>query len=320
MNHFDIINVLRLGNDKERIQSYIGESDFFNPKILSFHEEALGIWRSVARCYAVKEKDFKVPYGLAETAKLYALDALCLSTPLITKKGDLQKLAEFFTVFYLMVHFFDDHVEHRDKFYSKFDFSNNSDIDTQRGAAPFSFTLVSFSIIFDILSSIDALSDTDKLTIITKIYSVLGKQTRYFASERQSSMSIEDTLEVKQRQVSGKTLALFGDVLAIYLKLNEAKTQQLHNGLIYLGSMTQITDDIRDRQIDTMLRNANIINTADKLGTTAAEIALDKIYQKEAFHASEHLKHVYDEDYIAILLSLPFYPFMINKRKLKENS
>ncbi len=116
MTHYDVVGVLHQSSDKEQVQDFIGESLFFDTRILSFHKEALRVWRSVSRYYIVKEEDCHTPYSFAETAKLYALDALCLANPLVESATDRFKLAELFTVFYLIVHLFDDHVEHRDKF------------------------------------------------------------------------------------------------------------------------------------------------------------------------------------------------------------
>ncbi len=131
-------------------------------------------------------------------------------------------------------------------------------------------------------------------------------------------MSIDETLEVKQRQVAGKTLAMFGDILARYIGLSDVKAKQLHRGLVYLGSLTQITDDIRDKSIDAALRNANIVNTAHKLGMVAGEKKLDEIYKDEVARARTHLEQIYSKDDVTMLLSLPFYPFMINKQELEE--
>lgn len=321
MTHYDVIGVLRKSSDRNQVQDFIGSSRFFDVDILSFHNDALRVWRSVARHYAVNEVEYRIPYSFAETAKLYALDALCLTAPLIKNDDDKLKLAELFTVFYLIVHLFDDHVEHRDKFYSKFDFSTASDIDTQRGAAPFSFMLLSFSILTDILSSISQFNQDERADIMREMYAVLARQTRYFASERQASMSIDETLEVKQRQVAGKTLAMFGDIIARYTNMSAAKAKRLHEGLVYLGSLTQITDDIRDKSIDSILRNANIVNTAARvLGDVAGEKRLDSIYQEEAGRAREHLEHVFTPQYVSVLLSLPFYPFMIDKQQLKDGA
>lgn len=318
MVQYDIVGVLHQSFSREQVRDFIGESRFFDVNILSMEEEALRVWRAVARLYAVKEQDFHIPYQFAENTKLYALDALCIAKPLIADANERFKLAEFFTIFYLIVHLFDDHVEHRDKFYSKFDFSQNSDLDTQRGAAPFSFLLVSLALLQEILQSIRELDEHDQLAIMNDVHGTLARQTRYFASERQSNMSIDDILEVKQRQVSGKTLALFGDILARYSGFSVAQARHLHEGLVYLGSLTQITDDIRDRSIDAALRNANLVDTAYKLGQVAGEKKLDAIYKEEVAHAQSHLEHIYAKEYANTLLSLPFYPFMIDKQKLKE--
>jgi hypothetical protein len=315
---YDLAPLIDGHSDREKVRATLGTANYFHPHILTYQGQALKVWRSVLRRYTTKEQEYDIPYSLAETAKLYAIDAMCTAEPLVEDRNDLFLLAEFFTVFYLMVHFFDDHVEHRDKFYSKFDFAPQGNIDTQRGAAPFSFLLVSFSLLSQILNDITTLSTDAKHTIIQKVYDALALQTRYFAAERQSNLDIEEILEMKQRQVSGKTMSLFGDVLGLYLKLSDKKREILCQGLVYLGSLTQITDDIRDQAIDRTLRNANIVLSAQELGLSAANSKLSSIYTNEAKLAANYLKRLYSEEEVYVLLSLPFYPFIVNKQQLKK--
>jgi hypothetical protein len=49
MTHYDVVGVLHQSSDKEQVQDFIGESLFFDTRILSFHKEALRVWRSVSR-------------------------------------------------------------------------------------------------------------------------------------------------------------------------------------------------------------------------------------------------------------------------------
>lgn len=318
--HYDIVSIIDATPDRAKLQDFIGGSEFFDSKILTYYDNALLVWRRVARRYANKEQEYAIPYRLAESVKLYAVDALCIARPLVEDDNDLLSLAEFFTIFYLIVHFFDDHVEHRDKFYSKFDFSVESNIDTQRGAAPFSFMLVSLGLLDDVLSEVDDFTAEDRHKIINKVYEVLAIQARYFAAERQSNLDLDEILEVKQRRVSGRCLAFLGEVLSCYLKLKGDKEKALYDSLLYLGSLTQITDDIRDYSIDTTLRNANILVTAHHLGRAAGNKKLEEIYAKEAELARINLLKNYDAKYVKELLSLPFYPFMVDKQRLQDLS
>lgn len=317
---YDISSIIKKSSDKSEVRSLLGNSPFFNAHILSYHDDALRVWRDVARRYSDKEGKLDIPYRLAESAKLYAVDAMCIAKPLIPTNGDLRAIAQFFCVFYLMVHYFDDHVEHRDKFYSKFDFSPLHNIDTQRGAAPFSFLLVSLSILDDILKEIKTLNAENRSHIIGKVYTALALQTRYFAAERQSNLDIDEVLEMKQRQVSGKTLSALGGIISLYLGFDDERTHHFSQGLMYLGSLTQITDDIRDLPIDTALRNANIVAACQRLGSHAGNARLEKIYDTEVALTVQHLKHLYSEDELSVLLSLPFYPFMVNKQELEREA
>src|SRR5258708_18396358 len=93
-----------------------------NLEILGYRATALVIWRRLHKRFRSKEQELSVPYQLVETPKSYALDALVAATPFFSDRKQLSALAELFAIYYLMVHYFDDHVEHRDKFYSKFGF------------------------------------------------------------------------------------------------------------------------------------------------------------------------------------------------------
>ena len=317
---YDLTSIIERSSDKSEVRSLLGDSTFFNPHILSYHDEALRVWRDIARRYSDKEGGLNIPYRLAESAKLYAVDALCVAEPLIAKKADLRAIAQFFGVFYLIVHYFDDHVEHRDKFYSKFDFSPSHNIDTQRGAAPFSFTLVSLSILHDILKEISSLNAEQREQILENVNTALALQTRYFAAERQSNLDIDEVLEMKQRQVSGKTLSTLGGIIGLYLNFDAKQARHFSEGLTYLGSLTQITDDIRDLSIDAALRNANIVAACHRLGSRAGNTRLERIYDNEVALTINHLKHIYSEDNLSVLLSLPFYPFMVNKQELEREA
>ena len=314
---YDITGIVEASSNRSETQDIIGKSAFFDAHILTYHDEALRVWRSVTRRYTKKEEELDIPYSLAESAKLYAVDALSIAGPLVRNDRDIFTIAEFFCVFYLVVHYFDDHVEHRDKFYSKFDFSQNNSIDTQHGAAPFSFILISFSILGDLLRDIDSLDAESRYQILQSVYTALALQTRYFAAERQHNLDVMEVLEIKQRQVSGKTLSLLGDILGRYLQYDTDKSQLLQCGLMYLGSLTQITDDIRDLSIDTALRNANIVTACYRLGKLAGVAQLASIYNKEVTHAKKYLVGFYDTAELSTLLSLPFYPFMVNKQELE---
>lgn len=316
---YDITPIVDVDRDRSAVQDFLGSSKYFEEHILSYEALAMKVWRSVMRRYANKEQEYAIPYNLAESMKLYAVDALAVASPLVREPDEVFRMAEFFAVFYLIVHYFDDHVEHRDKFYSKFDFNTAHNIDTQRGAAPFSFVFISFDILYEVLNELDNLSGEDREKLMRDVSSVLALQTRYFAAERQTNLDIQETLEMKQRRVSGKALAFFGELLGLYLSYSQKQLADLENGLMYLGSLTQITDDIRDQSVDMMLRNANIVLTAHRLlGVKAGNEKLNAIFDEEASLAKKYLSRFYDEKTVATLCSLPFYPFMVDKQALAK--
>lgn len=306
------------GADRVAARQYLADTAFFDESIMHYQDEALRVWRSVAHRYSNKEAECDIPYSLAESPKLYALDALCFASPLVKDPQQLFTLAELFTVFYLMTHFFDDHVEHPDKFFSKFDFSKQSSLNTQYGAAPFSFLLLSFSIIKDILNGEPSLSDKARMTLQGAMYDRLVVQTRYFASERESNLNVEEVLEMKARRVNGQTLGVLADILREFLHYDDAQFEEMQAGLLYLGAMEQVTDDIRDMSVDVALRNANIIVSAYKFGVEAGAKKVEKVYQAEAARAEKHLANFYSKPELAAIFSLPFYPFMVDKQQLEQ--
>lgn len=304
--------------ERQIAREYLADAKFFNHSIMHFLDDTLKVWRSVSHRYSNKERDLRIPFSLAENPKLYALDAFCIATPLVADTGQRKHIAELFTIFYLMTHFFDDHVEHPDKFFSKFDFSIDGSVDTQRGAAPFSFLLMSFSIINEILLEIDALDDNARLRIQSGMYDRLAVQTRYFISERNSNLNVNEVLEMKARRVNGEALGVLADILAEFLKFDSKQFKAMEKGLFYLGSMEQFTDDIRDISIDIALRNANIVVSAQSFGEKTGAKLLAKMYMEEFESAKVYLEPFYSKVELQTIFSLPFYPFIINKQELEN--
>lgn len=320
MNPDSIIPIIKSRGDRRLARECLADAPFFDSGIMKFHDEALKIWRSVAHRYSNKEQDLSIPFSLAERPKLYALDALCIATPLVQDQKQLKPIAELFNVFYLMTHFFDDHVEHPDKFFSKFDFIPNASISTQHGAAPFSFILLSFSIISDILNEASSLSPSSKLKIQTAMYDRLAVQTRHFTSERDTNLKVEEVLEMKARRVNGQTLGVLADILTEFLNYDEKTRHDFEQGLLYLGSIEQITDDIRDIAIDGALRNANIVISSQSFGSEAGAKVVARIYDQEQKSAKKFLTKFYRADELYSVLSLPFYPFMVDKQQLESEA
>jgi hypothetical protein len=317
---YDITPIVFSASNYDNVRRYLDESKFFDERIMSHCEDALDIWQNVFKRYIKKEQALGIPYALNETPKLYALDAICIASPLVADKVALNEIAELFTVFYLMTHYFDDHVEHQDKFFSKFSFSSENNMSTQYGAAPFSFLLTSISVLEDILSESSHLSDQSRVQLIGAMCNRLAAQTRFFASERQANLSAEEALEMKARKVNGQALGVLADILDAYVDLGDGKFETLEQGLLYLGSMEQFTDDIRDLTIDETLRNANIILSASRSGPENAKQHIQRLFDLEVENARKYLLEIYGSSELRMIFSLPFYPFMIDKRKLSQTS
>lgn len=312
--------IIEASGNVENIRNYLSSAPFFDVSVLKYHDEALKVWRSVAHRFAHKESVYRIPYSLAENPKLYALDALTIAAPLIKDKKQLIAVAEIFTIFYLIIHYFDDHVEHPDKFFSKFDFSSESNLDAQRGAAPFSFVLLALTIIGEILEEQNKLSKEAQLEIINAVFVRLASQTRYFTQEKQTNLTVTEVLEIKAREVSGKTLGILADLLKVVLNYDAQRHNELETGLLYLGSVEQFTDDIRDISVDSTLMNANIVIAAsDQFGFAPGNSVLDDLYHQEVSMANKSLAKFYSKSELLVILSLPYYPFMIDKRRLLQD-
>lgn len=290
--------------------STILDSTEFDKTILSYQSDAEAVWRHVRDRFAARDELYRIPYQFVEAPKLYAMDALVVANPLLANAQVLTRVAELFVVFYLVVHYFDDHVEHRDKFYSKFAFDQSGDIDSQRGAAPFSFMLVAFDIMAEISNELP-IKAVDQLKLMAQIRHLLVSQTRFFSLEKKLNIRADEVIEIKQRQVSGRSLAVLASILAVLDDdaLSDVDFASLEQALVYVGSLTQITDDIRDLNLDKALRNANIITALEEDVT-----ALTALYEEEARLATEFLGKVYDAPAATAVLSLPFYPFLVIKR------
>ena len=300
-------------------KTIVKESDIFDANILDYQHTALEVWSEVIKSYHAKEIEFKIPYSIAETPKLYALDALAVIAPLTEDNSKRKFVAKLFVIFYLLVHFYDDHVEHLDKFYSKFQFKNDQNIDPQKGAAPFSFVLISYELILQEIQQQNAFSDLQTLALLRDINANLALQTQYFASERRVDLTENEVLRIKQEQVTGKSLSILAEFIKPLGLLDNTELRLLEKGLYYLGSLTQITDDIRDLDIDSTLKNANFINSS--IACHGEELGIkivSEIFEEHVNKVKGYLQTIYSEEDLKVILSLPFYPFIIDKRALRR--
>lgn len=309
MKVYDLVSELVRVDSAGRLRAVEG-SALFDQSIMGFRQDAEEVWRSVSQRFAEKEDQYGLLFRFDEAPKLYALDAFLIAQPLLKDADKLKLLAEFFVAFYLGVHYIDDHIEHRDKFYSKFRVSGLDSIDTQRGAMPFSFMLIISDIIHDVLSEL-GLDEAAINTMLRKVRSVYLNEIRYFTPEKRRDLTADEVLEMKQRQITGQCLLPICDLLHALdsSALSDKEWEKLRKGIVRLGSLTQITDDIRDESIDAILGNANLL-----IVLKGDAEALAAIYQAEQQEMIECLRGIYDNHAIDALVSLPLYPFTIKKR------
>ena len=307
-------------NQRDPLQNCLEDSDFFDSSILSYKSQALELWHKTAQRYKDKESTFNVPFSLAEKPKLYAIDALVVAEPLLKEKKHLELIAQFWNVFFLTVHYFDDHVEHRDKFFSKFHFGADSDINTQRGAAPFSFIFISLEILQDILTELKVVEAEDRERVIRVVTAELIAQTQFFAVERKEHISFEEVFKIKQLGVSGETFGVFAELIKCLPLTKDVDIKKLKRGFMSLGSLIQITDDIRDVSVDRALNNANLVTAAYEVDREETPDRIASIYGIESTTLSLTLGEIYAKDEFNRIKALPFYPFLINKLELEAEN
>jgi len=286
-------------------------------QILKYKDNALTVWDSSMKILLAKEKFFEVPFTINENPRLYAIDALALASPLTADKEKIDLVSNVFVLFYLIVHLYDDYVEDPLKFYSKFDLSPKINLDLQRNAVPFSFLILTLSAITQELESSTTLSNQAKLNILSLIQANLAEQAKYFAQEHKENPTIDEALSIK-RHVAGISLYVIADILNGLGLVKDSDLGDFKQGLYCLGTLSQITDDIRDYETDSKLGNTNIVKACvDNRGTVRGIDEVSKIFDSYLKKTKEKLSVVYNEEEIMLIISLPFYPFMIDKNSLK---
>lgn len=312
-----VIKLLFSSKEAQRsyIQEVLCEAGLLNVDVLAFKPQATALWNDVAKDFSALETEYNTPFKLQEREHLYAIDALLLADALKLDTISTEVVAKVYILFFLLVSYFDDHVEHRDKFYSKFSYENTSDRSTQHGAVPFSTIFMALELVDQYLTKANATAE-QKIKIFQIISKNLLSYTQFFATERSIDATIEEVFEMKQRQVSAKVVAILADLVEPFTRLSSAKKQALSNGMFYLGSMMQITDDIRDAETDKVLKNANLMNVCHHvLGEAEGAKHFTEIFENESTLAKENLEKVFEEKHVSYLMSLPFYPFCIEGKE-----
>lgn len=296
-------------NKQDDIKSLVLTSSIFDSNVLKHEVFAKEIWRIVAADFAKIEEKYTLPYRLDEKTHLYAMDSLTLCDEMGVSKQDSVIVSKLYIVLFLLCSYFDDHVEHRDKFYSKFIFEKESDRSTQEGAVAFSTIAAFYELI--IMYLVEANVDTSRqVEFIKTVNDSLLTYTPFFTVERDRDPTVETVLEMKQHNVAGHLVASLADIVVTMGLVEETQAISLKKGLFYVGSLMQMTDDIRDSQIDITLHNANLLNTCLSRHGDQGYDVFATIFEKERTLASQYFSESQCLKGVK-LMSLPFYPFCI---------
>lgn len=300
------------------IKDCLIKQKFFDEAFFEYESTAIEVFKTYLQDFRDFEIENNIPYRLTEDYKLYAVDAIIIARSVGCTAQQAEAIARIFNAFYIAVHYYDDHVEHQDKFFSKFEFSKDSDAQTQKGASPFSFLLTSMLVIDKYLKDPDLhYSNAVRIELLSTITQRLLRYTPYLTSERKQHLTTNEVLVMKQRNISGSATMIIAELIKPLLKYNDSDYENLSKGLFLLGSLTQITDDIRDANIDYILHNANLLNSViEMIGENDAFEEVANIYLKEEGEARANLVKVMPVADANLILSIPFYPFFIDKSKL----
>lgn len=304
-----VSNFPQLYSHKYISPKLIREADFFDENILLFRQNAENLWMSVSSDIAKLEKANGIPFRLNESTHLYAIDAFVIADVLGLPMNQAAKIARIYIIIFLLCSYFDDHVEHRDKLFNKFLFSNSSDRSAQEGAMPFAIIFMLQKLLRGYVEETGA-SASDKSEFLFLVNDMLLSYTPNFALERRSERTPEIVLRIKQHNVSGKIVAMLADIGGLVCD-DTAKLEILRKGLFYVGSVMQMTDDLRDAEIDNMLNNANLLNAytyqrGDEIGLQE----FSEFFVQEYRRASQCLEPL-SPGQTKLLLSIPFYPFCL---------
>ncbi len=287
----------------------IRQLDFFEEDILDYKDTAVELWNEFIEKISEIEHTHQIKQKLIENIKLYAIAPLILCDALGINKSDARKIASVFNVYYLLVHLFDDHVEHRDKFHSKFTYSTSIDETSQQGATP--FTIVLSCIKYLLQAGIP-------VELVESIVDSILELTQYITIEKKRFLSPEEVFDIKESNVSGEaTKIIFTIASTISPQMAKAIPEHAYR---LLGCLEQITDDIRDRVTDETLKNANLLSA---VAATFGEEHLAEHIVDKYFTIHDSLNTLLESSGISKPMrnrieSIPFYPFMIHKEELRR--
>jgi len=188
---------------------------------------------------------------------------------------------------------------------------------TQQGAAPFSFQLASLQVLEKNLESLSMHHSfkTKGLKLIRDAYlRNMINMTSHLVKERQGNMSHTKVMQVKNHGIFKAWADFTATLINVCFPEKAVEHAEFATALCSVGSLTQITDDLRDIQKDFHLGNINIFSAAiEGYGRNEAFRLIAQVYYNEEQVSRGILSRFMDEEKLQNIMFIPFYPFTISK-------
>lgn len=280
------------------------------------------VWEDFMHDFRQVEYRQNIPYELQESAKLYALDLLVIADSLnCNDENLLRRISLIYLIFYLNIHYFDDHVEDPEKFHSKFSYDATLPTETQHGAAPFSFQLGCIQLLEKNLSSLTAHHGIVDTHLIRNSYlRNMTNMTLHLVKERSTSLSYTTVIQVKNHGIFNAWADFTATLIGVFHpQQSDSDRKTITEALCSIGSLTQITDDLRDIQKDRALGNINIFTAALSANhQSEAFRSIAQVYYNEEQSCVRSLRQFVPHHKLQNILFIPFYPFTISKTRQKD--
>ena len=284
-------------------------------EMLSYLPKSLDIWDKSLADFARIERSTGSQYRLNEKTKTYAIDAIAVSNAFGMQTEKLDFAFKAFSIYYLSVHLLDDLMEDPKKFYSKFTYKDEESKERRIRASGASFIYSSGLTVHNILESQNKSNPETLLRTETSMSESLARMIKYFNIKNQI-LAPEKVIEVKNREVSGEATAFFLEFARLQDSSKRKINQHVRQSLVYLGSLTQFTDDLRDLEEDRKDKNINLIIALRGLYGKNASNEWAKLYQREEQNMLRAIEKSRIDTDINLLKVIPWYPFFA-KDKIK---
>jgi hypothetical protein len=284
-------------------------------KMLSYLPKSLDIWDRALADFARIERGIGSQYKLNEEPKAYAIDTMAISNAFSMQTEKLDFAFKAFSIYYLSVHLLDDLMEDPKKFYSKFTYKDEESKERRIRASGASFIYSSNLTVHNILEGQSKLDPETLLRTETSMNESLARMIKYFNIKNQI-LAPEKVIEIKNREVSGESTAFFLEFAELEDSTKLKINRHVRQSLVYLGSLTQFTDDLRDLEEDRKDKNINLLIALRGLYGKDAPTEWAKLYQREEQNMLRAIEKSGIDTDINLLKVIPWYPFFA-KEKIK---